>query len=446
MYNIYSIAFWYKFIFAALILTSEWLFVYHFKKREKYVLRLISSLVVLYVIILFLPIIDNPFYMSFFYLTIFFCTLALIKFCYYEKLQNIFFCGIAAYSLQNMGYVATACLREGTFTILGIKNTINVYSSQSVSVPPEPVVIAIVAAFFVISYFGVYWFGYHVYAEKLREKEDLKINNFAMVALAGVLILIDIVFGLLVQYNDKIDTLSLWMTRIYNLCICLLALWLQFTQLDNKEANMRLVVTERILSEQKHQYELLKQNMDIINIKCHDLKNQIHDVNGEATIEKSELDEIDGAVKIYQSIAKTGNEALDVVLTEKSLMCDKNKINLTYIIDGEKLGFMKPSDIYSLFGNAIDNAIEAVMPLEEENRNISIIVKKQSGFISVHIENCCAVIPEFKNGLPVTTKEDTENHGFGMMSISSIVDKYRGTMSVEANGKKFSLDILFNAA
>ncbi len=62
---------------------------------------------------------------------------------------------------------------------------------------------------------------------------------------------------------------------------------------------------------------------------------------------------------------------------EKFMQCENKKIRLDCMIDGELLSFMKKSDVYSLFGNAIDNAIEAVDKInDEEKRCINIRLTK----------------------------------------------------------------------
>ena len=143
-------------------------------------------------------------------------------------------------------------------------------------------------------------------------------------------------------------------------------------------------------------------------------------------------------------MARTGNDALDVILTEKSLLCAQNDIKVTCIADGKALAFMSETDTYSLFGNALDNAIEALANVEDkEKRTIGLIVKRSGGFVSVHIYNYCPVRPTFSDGIPVTTKADKLSHGFGMASIRMIAAKYGGEMSASADDEMFRLDVLF---
>lgn len=105
-------------------------------------------------------------------------------------------------------------------------------------------------------------------------------------------------------------------------------------------------------------------------------------------IEESDLKDIYQGLDVYESVVKTGNKPLDVVLTEYSLRCENNDIHFTSIADGKALNFMSPYDIYSLFGNAITNAIEAVTKIEDKDkRNISLVMKKKGNILTIELEN-----------------------------------------------------------
>ena len=114
--------------------------------------------------------------------------------------------------------------------------------------------------------------------------------------------------------------------------------------------------------------------------------------------------------------------------------------------DGECLDFMQESDIYSLFGNAIDNAIEAVIKLsDDEKRIIGVKVCAVGNMITVNIHNFYEYDIRFNHetGLPETSKKNKNIHGYGMKSIRYIVEKYDGSLSVKAKDGIFRLDILF---
>lgn len=104
---------------------------------------------------------------------------------------------------------------------------------------------------------------------------------------------------------------------------------------------------------------------------------------------------------------------------------------------------MKDEDIYCLFGNMLDNAIEYVMTVEEkEKRFIRLFVKTNDNIKVIHQENYFDGRLQFSDGLPQTTKSDRINHGFGVKSIAHIVKKYGGELSVAVDGELFKMDIV----
>ena len=106
----------------------------------------------------------------------------------------------------------------------------------------------------------------------------------------------------------------------------------------------------------------------LINHKCHDLKHQISAMRAITSPEEREkyLREVEDSVQIYDAIVQTGNEVLDTVLTEKSLFCAANNIKINCIVDGRQMDIFEPVDLYTIFGNALDNAIESVRQLEKQ--------------------------------------------------------------------------------
>ena len=76
-----------------------------------------------------------------------------------------------------------------------------------------------------------------------------------------------------------------------------------------------------MLTQSSKQYQIAKQNMEQVNIKCHDLRHQIRLFRGAGRIDESVLKEMEQAVDAYDTTVKTGNPALDVLLTEKNQIC-----------------------------------------------------------------------------------------------------------------------------
>ena len=100
--------------------------------------------------------------------------------------------------------------------------------------------------------------------------------------------------------------------------------------------------------------------------------------------------------------------------------------------DGKGLAYMEPADLYALFGNALENAIEATEQLTDPaQKQIVLTVRPVEGFCSVPLQNYTKVPLRLENGLPVTSKQDRLNHGFGTRSIQLLVEKYGGELTFQ---------------
>lgn len=197
-----------------------------------------------------------------------------------------------------------------------------------------------------------------------------------------------------------------------------------------------------MLEEQKKAFDLEQGTTKTLDVALHDLRHLIQDFGEDIAPERRER--ILKTINTYDSIVRTGNKAIDVILTKKSLYCAEKGIRLTCCLDGKSFDFMEPYELYALFENAIDNAIEAVLPLPVEKRNISLTEKHQGMFISLRIENYCNRKILFENGLPKTDKKEG-HHGYGMMSMDMIARKYGGKIEAEQEGEVFLLDIFLIA-
>lgn len=137
-----------------------------------------------------------------------------------------------------------------------------------------------------------------------------------------------------------------------------------------------------------------------------------------------------------------GNETLDTALSEKALICGRDRIALTCLADGAALGFLAPAETYSLFGNALDNAIDAVRKVEDHaKRSISLVVTERVGMVTVHVGNYFEGELAFEDGLLQTTSDDTFNHGFGMRSMRHVAEEHGGVPTAKEKDGVFYLNV-----
>ncbi len=227
--------------------------------------------------------------------------------------------------------------------------------------------------------------------------------------------------------------------------ISAIVLYLQNELFRKSSIKQELELVKLLLKKEQEQYRLSKENIAIINQKCHDLKHQIRAVRQASEEEKDQyLQEMEESIRIYEAIVKTGNEVLDTILTEKSLYCKDREITISCVADGRLLEFINHMDLYSLFGNALDNAIEAVEKFEDkEKRQIDVLIYRQQNFLVVNIINPMQETLILENEMPVTSKKDKSLHGFGIRSMKYIVKKYDGFFNISQEDGCFSLKFLF---
>ncbi len=212
----------------------------------------------------------------------------------------------------------------------------------------------------------------------------------------------------------------------------------------------------QLFQRQYEQYKLALDNSEALRKEMHDMKHYVIALKNEDDPAKRAevLADMEQAIAIQESFMNTGNQVLDVVLTTKSLQCQKKGITLNAMVDGDLLSGIHVKDICSLFGNLIDNAIEATQMLEDpEKRLITLSVRSRNKFIIIECENY-ANDPSgnLKNSrsrslfggrlLPRTTKPDAVRHGYGLKSITQIAEKYDGAMKCSYEDGWFKVKVL----
>lgn len=211
-------------------------------------------------------------------------------------------------------------------------------------------------------------------------------------------------------------------------------------------AEREVSMMNAILKSQYDQYRNYQDSLELIHLKYHDLKHQIAGLRMETDEEKRKkwIDAMEDEVSAFENLNKTGNQVLDTILVAKIFHCRKNRIQITCVADGKLLDFVHVMDICSIFGNALDNAIEHVVLIpEEEKRLIHLSVSAKKNFVFIKVENYCETeILKNEQKLIATTKTDKQNHGFGLRSICAAADKYGGTVDFGQDHNWFELKIL----
>ena len=223
-------------------------------------------------------------------------------------------------------------------------------------------------------------------------------------------------------------------------------LYAQQEQIRQTRASLELASINASLKSQHAEYLQSKRNIEAMGRLAHDLKHQIVALRAELDPQQAsaQFERLEASVNEYSAQQHSGNPVLDVILTTKTRTCNDRGITFTTVADGKLLAGMDSMDIATLFGNAIDNAIEATGRVADpERRIIKLALFRQGQFVVVRVENYFdAKLKRDASGNLATTKRDKASHGFGVKSIRHIARAYGGELTIESQDHWFELRVL----
>ena len=137
----------------------------------------------------------------------------------------------------------------------------------------------------------------------------------------------------------------------------------------------------------------------------------------------------------------TGNPVLDSLLSQKLDQAREMRIRLECMVDFAEGSFLRYGDVVILFGNMLENAMEAVLPLPEEKRVITVSAGVIGDYLVVKCRNPYEGEREKRpDGLFSTSKGDSSMHGLGLGNLKRIVESYEGFLSLEEEGEWFQVE------
>ncbi len=288
-------------------------------------------------------------------------------------------------------------------------------------------------------YFGfrflIYWVCYKICGKTDQIEYDREmVQRVAAFSVTSTLLL-SLLSSIVREYRYESDALyyaGTFFVLLYAVTILILRVGFLSYGKELHEKN----IMEQMIGEQQRRYLETKESIDIVNMRCHDLKHHLARVQEKLDTEEIEL--LRKAIALYDRNIRTGNDILDVFLNSKQLACQEKQITISCMANGKILSFMSIAHLSSLFGNAIDNAVEAVSQLPEPEKRVIDITVHQVGLNAViHLSNY------FSGPTPTleTTKADRNHHGFGMRSIKYVADQYGGTVSINIEQDIFTLEV-----
>ncbi|GAA0807536.1 ATP-binding protein [Faecalicatena orotica] len=195
--------------------------------------------------------------------------------------------------------------------------------------------------------------------------------------------------------------------------------------------------------ELKHSYyeDKLKEEERIRRI-YHDLKNHLLVLQSASSCTpetQQSIQELRSQIEGYENYYHTGNPYLDILLRDKARSAQENQIDFSALVHFKDGTFIEPLDISTIFGNALDNAIEASILLPPEKRLITLKADRIRDMLSIHVENNITADMKMPER---TSKTDSLVHGFGLTNIKTAVEKYEGQCITQIMNETFHLKIV----
>ncbi|NLG10931.1 MAG: sensor histidine kinase [Coriobacteriaceae bacterium] len=220
--------------------------------------------------------------------------------------------------------------------------------------------------------------------------------------------------------------------------------------LGNERLTYQVIEAEKqgvndIIQRRHEQLIAHSSTVDEVNRRYHDLKHLLQGIESMQNIDeiKAYAHTLQSEIQAYEHNFATGNEAVDVVLSDKARLCKEKDIRLIPIINTQGWDKISPIDISTIFGNALDNAIESAEQIEQDDkRRITVRVGQVNKMLVARFEN---YFNHSLKGNPhnlTTTKKVKVGHGYGMKSIRHVVERLQGEMSVDITDGRFVLTVL----
>lgn len=363
--------------------------------------------------------------MLLYFLTEFATLLALFRFCFQVGWEQALYSASAGRAAQHLIYSALKLIQLKTGYLLSWlpSGTLSTLLRNILLYVPFCVVI------------------YFCFARKMDTSYYGKSNFHRKMNMLSVIILfVCMVITRFVRSSDGWDVNVIISQNLYAITCCFLCLFMQFELCRQEKLSEEIETIRGLWQADSKQLAERKDTIELINMKCHDIRHRLEDCR--LPVSASEGDELASLIRIYDQFYHTGNQTLDVLLTDRTLLCEKDHIQLSFTGNGGSLNFLAETEVYSLFGNALGNAAEAVRTLEEAKRQISVIVRSAGDIVSINVTNYYQGELCFEDGLPVTTHSDPQQfHGYGMKSMRAIAQKYGGELTVKAEDGVFRLTI-----
>ena len=245
--------------------------------------------------------------------------------CYKSTFISAFFCATTGYLMQHIA--------QRTYM------TIFLQLGWSMRFPFDFLGLTVITA---IVYTAVYFLFIYKHKDNFREiSVDSKLQLFISACAMFAVIYLDMALMRALRGTDAGYIVNPYMSG-FSILIAFVALLLEFNLLSQKRLASDNETLQSQIEEARKYYEQDKREIELVNLRCHDIRHQIRAMKGK--LDAVVVDELTTAIDVYDSHIKTGNEAIDVVLAKYNLYCRNHNIKLTCMNPSTSAGVKLSND------------------------------------------------------------------------------------------------------
>lgn len=232
-------------------------------------------------------------------------------------------------------------------------------------------------------------------------------------------------------------------------CIWLMCLIMYFVVQQMSKDNQTKLEYELMKEKEKYSkesMEIIKRSNEELREFKHDLKNYLLPLQeAMETMPQSEMvkvwEKINQKIEDVQTLIQTGNSYVDSMINTKITLARSEKVDVKCTILNKMEG-IDDLEFCSVFGNLMDNAIEAERKVTEK-KEIIIFVEEKMGYLRLEIQNKIEKSVLNENSSLNTTKKDTSSHGIGHKSVKRTMQKVGGALKYYETGDLFCAEAVF---
>ncbi len=210
---------------------------------------------------------------------------------------------------------------------------------------------------------------------------------------------------------------------------------------QSAQLRMREQYERHLKSQVKHLDEILLKQEELRRVR-HDMNNQLVAIQGyfhEGDIAGGEayVTSLLQNLQTPSSRIRTGNSALDAILSTKKALAESKGITVDMEVQISDQLPLEPVDVCVIFGNALDNAIEACDRITQGEKKINLVLVQREGKLLCHLTNTAPI--NSSKDFSITSKSDKKNHGFGLVNLRESLEKYDCEPTITYKDGQFSL-------